>query len=1257
MSGLTYGGTLGGQYSGQRGGRYGPLQFGKRIDLHESGANGPTDSTTALLSVEINLEHTALSDMTVELPPFEGLSADRYTGGEMHYSVDGRLLFAAEIDDVSLGEDFTVTLSGTSVEGQPLERNDYSVTFEETLTADAIELFIDAVLPYESVVYDTPPRPLSNKLVQRMSSSGDWFDTLTAAENHENNDELAREIPDSFDQYLHDGYIPTLHDTSPIQVTEEGVTLSQTNVFVEAENTDHNAEVRSGPRVSGGEHLNLKEKGMQLVAEFAFVHDIPKNMFDIAVRATVGPAGTEPFDRLEFSIDGQTVVAEHTADIIPYGDDYRWVFLDISYDTVLEGADVAAGDNPHELRIEKIEGDDWVYIDCITFHDSRFPFGGSLNEEVDSNGSLSAPHLYPNYLPVIFDRPAIGADITHAEWSVNYDAPATPGVPAIITPKTGHVEAGGDVYDSENTTVIERRDIPDEETVITIYGAAFIGSYDDAGRSKTPRENTEVQTVESAEMMIDGNELSVIVDPREFSGDPLSILQELHDHANRRFVLETGVGDPAQAQLQSFVTGDDSLARDVSDRWITTSKTREVTDNGDTNAVHVEGARAPDGTYYRGVARDEAAIARLDEETPDGDNGVRPVYLEDRSLTSDNDCLSRARTELRDRSRLTIGGDLDIAPELPAPGFSYRVRAFDETALDDDEVGYGQNYGQYYGVGSFGTVSALETTTYSESSGSASTSLSFERPSGLFRAFEEIADGNLDERPHPARDDVPVVSSSQAYPSPPDDEPDDGSEPPPDDGDGSDNPAAPTAVINYSPTNPDTGTAVDFDAINSFDDDGSITSYEWDFGDGTTATGETVTHTYDTADEYTVILTVTDNDGNTDVDTDSISIGSGGTQPSIAYLSDDPLSDAAWELGGSAGPGTHGGDHVDRPADMPTKAEANWIVRTKSEFVNALENGGDGAIIYIDDDVYIGGLNEQPIPRNAKLVGGFCDPERTENNGRGPRLFNNSNAPWTLYHFKSGQPVELWGLSVEGPSQTYFDPRDKPGANSDYYSGGFLLYPDPGDGEVFVYGCEFRGWTAAGLFPGARNTASNCRVERSTFVNNCMETLGYGIEQYNGHLDANLCYFNFNRHSISGFGYDTESWIVRNSMHGPDAISHAFDMHGLRQNTDYTGNLAGKYCRMENVTIPFTEEKVRNPGSGQEGFRLRGVSEEITTVADNHFYHPNPPDPPGVSGDPFWQTYPDQPNQFVNLTYSGNNYGERLEQGAGAPLNSPIQSQ
>ena len=54
------------------------------------------------------------------------------------------------------------------------------------------------------------------------------------------------------------------------------------------------------------------------------------------------------------------------------------------------------------------------------------------------------------------------------------------------------------------------------------------------------------------------------------------------------------------------------------------------------------------------------------------------------------------------------------------------------------------------------------------------------------------------------------------------------------------------------------GSTCHFDASASFDLDGGITSYVWQFGDGTSGSGAIANHTYSTGRSYTVTLTVTD---------------------------------------------------------------------------------------------------------------------------------------------------------------------------------------------------------------------------------------------------------------------------------------------------------------------------------------------------------------------------------------------------------------
>jgi len=85
------------------------------------------------------------------------------------------------------------------------------------------------------------------------------------------------------------------------------------------------------------------------------------------------------------------------------------------------------------------------------------------------------------------------------------------------------------------------------------------------------------------------------------------------------------------------------------------------------------------------------------------------------------------------------------------------------------------------------------------------------------------------------------------------------------------------------------GLSVDF--TNASADDGSITDYEWSFGDGATSTEANPTHLFDGTGNYTVSLTVTDDEGDTGTVSQVVSVTApGNQQPTAAFdVTDETL--------------------------------------------------------------------------------------------------------------------------------------------------------------------------------------------------------------------------------------------------------------------------------------------------------------------------------------------------------------------------------
>lgn len=163
--------------------------------------------------------------------------------------------------------------------------------------------------------------------------------------------------------------------------------------------------------------------------------------------------------------------------------------------------------------------------------------------------------------------------------------------------------------------------------------------------------------------------------------------------------------------------------------------------------------------------------------------------------------------------------------------------------------------------------------------------------------------------------------------------------------------AAPSAGFSTS-TN---SLSVAVDASASSDPDGTVASYAWKFGDGSSGTGKTSSHTYAAAGTYTVALVVTDDKGAASAPVTKQVTVSAGTEPFVAdefaRTATSGLGSAdvggAWTTSGASGFAVSDGDGI-------VKLTAPGTSRT-AYLPSALENSADTRLSFTTDKVATGG--------------------------------------------------------------------------------------------------------------------------------------------------------------------------------------------------------------------------------------------------------------------------------------------------------------
>lgn len=185
----------------------------------------------------------------------------------------------------------------------------------------------------------------------------------------------------------------------------------------------------------------------------------------------------------------------------------------------------------------------------------------------------------------------------------------------------------------------------------------------------------------------------------------------------------------------------------------------------------------------------------------------------------------------------------------------------------------------------------------------------------------------------------------------------------------------PTSDFDWSPN----GLTVSFSDTSS-DSDGTITAWQWNFGDGGTSTEQNPDRTYSASGTYDVALMVTDNDGASDTASQEVTVTAPNSLPTAAFTEtinglQVDFTDLSSDLDGSIVSWDWGfGDGSNSTAQNPTHKFANAGTYSVSLLVtdNSSETGSTSRSITVSEPV------EAPPAAPTNLVA----TKQTEGKGR-----------------------------------------------------------------------------------------------------------------------------------------------------------------------------------------------------------------------------------------------------------------------------------
>lgn len=178
----------------------------------------------------------------------------------------------------------------------------------------------------------------------------------------------------------------------------------------------------------------------------------------------------------------------------------------------------------------------------------------------------------------------------------------------------------------------------------------------------------------------------------------------------------------------------------------------------------------------------------------------------------------------------------------------------------------------------------------------------------------------------------------------------------------------PTSVFVFSPLIPAVGEWVQFNGSASADPDGSVSSYAWNFGDGSTGAGSVIWHRFVAGGYYAVTLTVTDNRGASTSSNQTVRVGSANQQPVAAFTNDPTIGtpggwmqfDASTSYDPDGTIGSYAWNFGDGATGMGSVIWHRYTsVGSYAVSLTVTDNLGAGVVL--TRTIQIGSMNQSPI--------------------------------------------------------------------------------------------------------------------------------------------------------------------------------------------------------------------------------------------------------------------------------------------------------